>query len=223
MTLASPAPMTTYTNGHDIQRGLPLTLRMYGASDYATMSPQRGKKEPDFTEHGVWGIDSVGDLYACDWWFEQCETDRGVAAFLRLCRQWKPTTWWNEGGVIDKAIRPTIRKDMRTTNTFVHLVQLPSLQDKAVKLQSFHARATAGTVWFPIGPAWAEHVIDQLVKFPGGRWDDAADVCGLIGRGVDQMYDPKPKVAEHKPALIPFTAAWLEYEDDEKPKVRYFA
>lgn len=214
--------MTTYTNGVDLKRGLPLTLRIYGASDYATMEPRRGKKEPDFTEHGVWGIDAIGDLYACDWWFQQAETDKGIREFLRLCRQWQPTRWWNEGGVIDKAIKPAIRKEMRDKNCFVHLVQLPSLEDKTVKLQSFHSRATMGAVWFPIGPQWAEHVIDQLVKFPGGRWDDAADVCGLIGRGLDQMFDPKPKIAEQREMLKPFTAKWLEWQDDEKPKVRYF-
>ena len=42
---------------------LPSSLRIYGASDYATMEPEPGKKEPDFTEHGVVGIDAIGDLW----------------------------------------------------------------------------------------------------------------------------------------------------------------
>ena len=45
-------------------KALPRSLRMYGASDYATMEVQQGKREPDFTEHGVWGVDQVGDLWA---------------------------------------------------------------------------------------------------------------------------------------------------------------
>ena len=48
---------------------LPKTLRIYGASDFATMEPKAGRKEPDFTEHGVWGIDRRGELWAIDWWF----------------------------------------------------------------------------------------------------------------------------------------------------------
>jgi hypothetical protein len=66
-------------------------------------------------------------------------------------------------------------------------------------------------------------LIDQLVKFPGGRWDDKADVCGLIGRGVDKMMDARLPSAESRPLLVPFTEAWLTYNDrNEKPKVRYW-
>lgn len=202
---------------------LPKTLRIYGASDYATMEPRHGKKEPDFTEHGVWGVDRRGELWAIDWWRKQCETDVGIAAFMKFVIQYKPVKWFNEGGLIDKAIGPAIRSAMTHSQKFVAIEQLPSLDDKAVKLQAFHARATAHTVHFPIRRPWADIVIEQLVKFPAGRWDDAADVCGLIGRGVDQMFDARVLVADSKPLLVPFTEKWLEYNDhNERPKVRYF-
>jgi predicted phage terminase large subunit-like protein len=202
---------------------LPKSLRIYGASDYATMEPRAGKKEPDFTEHGIWGVDHKGDLWAIDWWSKQCETDVGIAAFIKLVAQWKPVIWANEGGLIDKAIGPTIRSAMQHTQKFVAVEQLPSLQDKAIKLQAFHARATAHTVHFPIRRRWADDCIEQLVKFPGGRWDDKADVCGLIGRLVDKMMDARVPSRESKPLLVPFTEAWLMYNDKEqKPKVRYF-
>jgi predicted phage terminase large subunit-like protein len=201
---------------------LPRTLRIYGASDYATMAAQAGKREPDFTEHGVFGMDHRGHLWAIDWWYEQCETDKSIAAWNRLVKLYKPIRWWNEGGVIDKAIGPTVRRSMMETVAFVAIESLPSLMDKAVKLQAFHARATAGTVHFPIRRKWTDHVIDQLVKFPAGRFDDAADVCGLIGRGVDQMFDASVPVATRKPLLVPFTEAWLMHGSDSKPKERFF-
>jgi predicted phage terminase large subunit-like protein len=213
---------------YDDLDALPLTLRIYGASDYATMEPQAGKKEPDFTEHGVWGMDKSGDLWAVDWWYRQVETDKGIAAFLNLVNQHKPLRWFNEGGLIDKAIGPTIRKEMRNAyasgGRLVAIESLPSLQDKAIKLQAFHSMCTAGMIHVPDPRKcrWSEHVIEQLLKFPGGRWDDAADVCGLIGRGVDQMANSMPPVAEERPQLIPFTEAWLTYNDKpDKPKVRY--
>lgn len=202
---------------------LPKSLRIYGASDYATMEPRHGKKEPDYTEHGVWGVDRTGEFWAIDWWSRQCETDIGIAAFMKFVVQYKPIKWFNEGGLIDKAIGPAIRSAMTHAGKFVAIEQLPSLDDKAVKLQAFHARATAHTIHFPIRRPWADRVIDQLVKFPAGRWDDAADVCGLIGRGVDQMFDARALVAERKPLLVPFTEKWLEFnERNEKPAVRYY-
>jgi len=201
---------------------LPKSLVIYGASDYAVMEPRHGKKEPDFTEHGVWGVDKVGDLWAIDWWSKQCETDIAIAAFIKLVALWKPVRWANEGGLIDKAIGPAIRSAMSHAQKFVAVEMLPSLDDKAVKLQAFHARATAGTVHFPVHRVWADNCIEQLVKFPGGRWDDKADVCGLIGRMVDKMLDARVSLREAKPLLIPFTEAWLMYGSNDKPKVRYF-
>lgn len=203
---------------------LPSSLRIYGASDYATMEPEPGKKEPDFTEHGVWGIDAIGDLWAIDWFFKQCETDKGVDEFLKLVKLYKPVKWWHEGGLINKAIKPMIRQQMRLKQAFVTLEPLTRLEDKSIKLQAFHARVTAGTVHFPIRRPWAEHVMDQLVKFPGGRWDDACDVCGLIGRGVDQMFEATVPVVQKRPMLVPFSPEWLEWnENSTKPKVRYFS
>lgn len=204
-------------------KALPLSLRMYGASDYATMEVQQGKKEPDFTEHGVWGVDRIGDIWFTDWWYKQCETDIGINQFIRLVGIYKPVRWANEGGLIDKAIGPSIRSAMQHSQKFTAIEMLPSLQDKSIKLQAFHARATARTVHFPLRRAWTDHVIEQLCKFPGGKHDDAADVCGLAGRMVDKMHDARLPLATTKPLLVPFTEAWLMYNDrNDKPKVRYF-
>ena len=202
---------------------LPKSLRIYGASDYATMAPKAGKKEPDFTEHGIWGMDAKGELWAIDWWSRQCETDIAIAAFIRLVRLWKPVRWFDEGGLIEKAIGPSIRKAMRDAHAFVAIESLPSLTDKGIRLQAFHAMATAGVVHLPVKRKWADSLIEQLVKFPAGRFDDKADVCGLIGRGVDLMYDAQVPVRDLKPLLVPFTEKWIEFNDkDQKPKVRYY-
>ena len=202
---------------------LPKSLRIYGASDYATMAPKAGKKEPDFTEHGIWGMDAKGELWAIDWWSRQCETDIAIAAFIRLVRLWKPVRWFDEGGLIEKAIGPSIRKAMRDAHAFVAIESLPSLTDKGIRLQAFHAMATAGVIHLPVKRKWADSLIEQLVKFPAGRWDDKADVCGLIGRGVDLMFDAQLPIRDTKPLLVPFTEAWLMYgSDKDKPKVRYY-
>jgi hypothetical protein len=81
-----------------------------------------------------------------------------------------------------------------------------------------------GMVYWPMGLPWTERVIDQLIKFPGGRWDDAADVCGLIGRAIDKMFDAHQPVVEKRPIVRPFTEEWLELGNLNKPpKVRYFS
>lgn len=216
------------TNGKNIIL-MPTRFRVYGATDWATMEPTKGKKEPDFTEHGVFGLDTESRLLALDWWSKQAETDKGGEAFIRLVKKWHPIRWWNEGGLIDKSLAPGLRKLMRDEskngeNAFTVLESLPSIQDKGLKLQGFHALAANGMVYGPMNCPWWERVIDQLVKFPGGRWDDAADVCGLIGRAIDKMYDAVPLVETARPVVRPFTESWLELGNlNQPPKVRYFS
>ena len=124
---------------YDNLDALPANLRIYGASDYATMEPKAGKAEPDYTEHGVAGIDAIGDLWFIDWWSGQVETDKGIAAFISLVGLHKPVKWFNEGGLIDKAIGPSVRNAMRLNRKYVAIETLPSMADKTVKLQAFHA------------------------------------------------------------------------------------
>jgi hypothetical protein len=71
--------------------------------------------------------------------------------------------------------------------------------------------------------AEGDRVIDQLVGFPGAKFDDAADVCGLIGRGIDQMVDARVIVVKQRPLLVPYTGTWLEWNERnaDKPKVRF--
>jgi hypothetical protein len=44
-----------------------------------------------------------------------------------------------------------------------------------------------GQVLFP-ETDWAERVIDQLLKFPATKHDDAVDACGLFGRYMDKAW-----------------------------------
>jgi|SRR5579859_4938137 len=208
---------------YDDLDALPKSLRIYGASDYATMAPKAGK-DPDFTTHGVVGLDKKGDMWFIDFYFGQTETDVGIEQFIRMIGLYRPIRWFNEGGLLDKAIGPAIRKRMQETQKFVAIEQLPNLSDKAIKLQSFHARAASGTVHIPIRRPWGERLIDELVKFPAGRHDDMADTCGLLGRGIDMMFDARLPAESHRPLLVPFTEKWLEYNDrNQKPAVRYFS
>lgn len=197
------------------------TLALIGASDYAVT-----EKGGDFSEHGLWGMDPAGDLWALKWWSGQKATDESIDAFLDMVSDVREPSivrmWFNEGGVIDKAVRPAINKRMRERRTYVNLQPMPSIKDKRSKIASFVARANAGHVWLPRA-AWAYDLIDQIATMAsGGRFDDKADVAGLIGRGIDQFREIRPLTVEKKQGIKPFTGRWLEYEDEQHlPKVRY--
>jgi len=192
----------------------PMYLYLYGASDYAVT-----EDGGDFTEHGVAGIDGNNDLWFIDWWSGQKDPDETVDAFLDLVDKYtgegkdrRLVMWANEGGVIDKAIRPAINRRMREREVFVDVRTLPSMKDKRAKCASFGARVSAGTVWLP-KVQWAYDLVDQLIAMPAGRYDDKADVAGLLGRMIDKWVTKAPNRESKKTGIKPFTQAWLEYEE----------
>ena len=198
--------------------GRPALLKVYGASDYATK-----EHKGDFTEHGLAGTDQLMNLWFIDWWYGQRTTDVSIEAFVDLVAAHGPRIWAHEGGPIDNAISPAVDRAMRerVPKVWVQREALPSIKNKAVKLASFQARAAAGKVYLPLRREWAKRLVDQLCSFPAGKYDDACDVAGLIGRLLDVMMSPRaPRTVERK-IIKPFTAEWLELETQTKIQPRY--
>jgi predicted phage terminase large subunit-like protein len=195
---------------------LPAKLAMLGAGDYAVSA---GKN--DFTEQGIAGIDEDSNIWFIDWWHGQVTSDVWIEELMRMQKRHATPVWLNEGGVIDKSTRPAIMKVMNERRQYFDLRTIPSMLDKVAKLQAFQARAAAGKVYFPKGLWWTDHVINQLIQIPAGRYDDAADVCGLIGRAIDKLAIARVERIKERPILVPFTAAWIEHTEKKDTSVRY--
>lgn len=160
----------------------PKELSVFGASDYAVT-----EDGGDFTEHGVCGVDPDSKIYLIDWWRKQTTSDQWIESKLDLIKKHEPTVWFGEGGVIQKAIEPALMKRMRTRRDYCRLEWLPSVRDKPTRARSFQALAASGQVYLP-RTQWADDLLDQLVRFPAGKYDDGVDVCSLMGRAVHEMH-----------------------------------
>jgi predicted phage terminase large subunit-like protein len=159
---------------------LPDKLHYYGASDYA-VSEGKG----DYTEHGVFGLDYNGDIYVVDWWREQAASNEWIEKQCDLINQYKPLIWFGEAGPIKKAIEPFLRRRMQERNAFCRLEWLSSITDKISRARAIQARCAMGKVFFPKHSRWKADLLHQLMKFPGGKYDDGVDVMSLIGRGLE--------------------------------------
>lgn len=193
--------------------GRPVELKIYGGSDYATK-----ESKGDFTEHGVVGTDLTMNLWFLDWWYGQKTTDYTIDAFVDLVATHRPRMWAHEGGPIDNAISPAVERALREHVPVVYTsrIALPSIKNKAVKLASFQARAASGKVFLPMRREWAKRLVDQLCAFPAGKYDDAADVAGLIGRLLDVMMTTSNTTREIRRGIVPFSTEWLEYDGGAK-------
>lgn len=196
----------------------PSKLNIYIASDWAGgPDPDNPESDPDFSEHGVWGMSPTGDLYALDWWYGQEDPSEWIDAWIELVGKWKPLAAFEEKGVILRALDSSITKRMRETGTFARRISLASAGSKAERALGFAARAAANTVYLPRKP-WATRLLNQLCSFTGedGRQDDAVDVCSLIGRGLDDIHNARPDTRKEKKVIKPFTREWLEYAESSQ-------
>lgn len=171
----------------------PARLIKYGASDYA-VSEGRG----DFTEQGIAGFDEKEDLWFIDWWSGQSTADVWIEAQLKMAKDHQPMIWVAEGGVIRRSVEPFLLKAQRG-NFYYRLEWVTSNKDKAANARAFQALCSQGKVHIPLTP-WGDDLVEQLIRFPAGKYDDKVDVCGLFGRILDQTYAPSkievPKIDE---------------------------
>lgn len=154
------------------------SLRYYGTSDYAVTDGGG-----DYTVLTIWGIDSQGDVYRVDQWKGQTASDEWIEAQLDLVKRYKPLAFFGEGGVIQKAVEPMLKRRMRERNTHCRLEWLPSVADKPTRARSFQAMAATGRVHFE-----QDADLSEFLVFPAGKHDDEVDTASLIGRAIDQAH-----------------------------------
>lgn len=218
---------------------LPIALTLIGTGDYAVTDGGG-----DWTELAIWGLDSQSTLWCLEWWGDQVDTGKSIDKMLEMIERRKVRMWFNEGGVIDKAMRPAFQRRSRELmspgqhfcpneaglmvvceknhDVYTDLRSLPSIKDKIAKASNFQARASIGQVRFPRYAPWREKVILQLISLPAGRYDDCVDNCGLAGRGIDQYHPAQVPAAEERPIIKPFTEEWLMAQEfPDKQPLRY--
>jgi len=196
----------------------PKNLNYYLSSDYAAgPDPDKPDSDPDWTELGLFGMDSNGDLWATDWWSGQENPAVWIAAWLALIKRHKPLAYFEEKGVILRTVDAVMDEAMRKHSTFVYRHPILSAGDKSSRALGFAARAAAGTVWIP-NTDWGDRLVNQLCAFNGqdGRTDDMVDVCSILARGLDMMRAAPPPPAEKKAAPKFGSVEWLMSSDEKE-------
>ena len=171
----------------------PKALNVYATSDYAVTDGGG-----DYTVMTVWGIDSESNVYRLDQWRGQTTADVWIDRQIDLIAKWKPFAWFGEGGVIQKAIEPMLRRRMVERNTFCRLEWMSSISDKPTRARGFQSRMAMGKVYFEPGAD-----VSEFLKFPAGKHDDEVDTASLIGRALDELH----------PAIIKTVAKATEPND----------
>ena len=154
----------------------------YQSSDFATR-----EGEGDFTELGIFGMCSQKEIWIIDWWYGQSTTDIWIDAQLDQYNRHKCYAAFGETGVIRRAVEPFQTMRSRARNIYPRFEWLVRSGDKAAMARSFQGLAASGMVHIPYTD-WGDRLIDQLCKFPTGKYDDAVDVCALMGMAITDAH-----------------------------------
>lgn len=199
---------------------LPKALHRYISSDHAP----GGQDSNDFTCVRVWGINPDGDLFLLDGFRHQetmdKTTDRMVGSkkdkVKGLIARHTPFAWFPEDDNNWKSVAGFVTRRMREEGVFCRIEPIsPHGSDKETKAQAIQAMAASGRVWVPVGPD-GDDVIEQYVRFPGGKHDDEVDAGAIIGRAIAEAHPAIANVPEAPPKS---PGDYEEIEDEDSWKV----
>ena len=165
-------------------------LNLYICSDFAVQTAGDGGK--DWTEHGVFGIDSEGCPWIVDWWSGQTSSDVWIDAGLDLVRDHTAFYWVGESGQIRRSIEPFLTKRMAEraldkTSRYIGMQWLPPIGKKPARMQAFHGLVKQKGLRLLSAP-WNVDLINEMVRFPKSQKDHKADACSLFGRALMQTW-----------------------------------
>ena len=160
----------------------PKNTNCYGAGDYAVSDG-----EGDFSEEGIIEVDTDKNIWFTDWWSGQTSPDIWIESTIDMQLKHNPECWLAESGVIKKSVEPFLVSRMQQRNSWVMLEWLATTGDKRAMARSFQGMAAAGKVFIPLCE-WGDALIDQLIRFDSGVFDDKVDVCGLFGRHLASIW-----------------------------------
>ncbi len=198
---------------------LPKNLRYYLSGDLA-LSPERDR---DKSCVGLWGLDEHDDLWLLpNLLWDHKAADDVVEDLIQYGKDYPIFTFYGEKGQIQKAVGPFLEKRMREEGIHYHLELFPTSGNKGARAVAFRGRMAQGKVHFPTFAPWWPAFLDVMLKFTGSgddREDDPADMCGLIGQGMQtQIMASRPKKKGN--VIIPGTLAWVKQAHREEQKLR---
>jgi hypothetical protein len=121
-----------------------------------------------------------------DWWRKQATSDVWIESQCDLILKHEPMVWFGEKGVIQKAVEPYLMRRMQQRKPSAALSGWPALRtSRRGRGRCRHGEHGKGVP--PQARTVEGRPVSQLLRFPAGKHDDAVDVLGLFGRGMEFM------------------------------------
>jgi predicted phage terminase large subunit-like protein len=148
------------------------------------------KTYSDYTVMVVGGYDSDGLLHIVDERrLRTADTAVVVDELFSLVSRWNPDTLVLEAGVIEKAILPLLKLEMRKRNKYTGILSYTPVLDKTMRANSIQQRMRTGSVRYDFDAPWFEDHRHELKTFPRGKKKDRVDAIAWLGRAIDELVE----------------------------------
>lgn len=182
----------------------------YQSSDFAVTKDEQA----DYTEFGIFGMDSAEELWVLDWWYGQTTSDKWIDAQLDQIENWKPFATFGESGVIRRAVEPFQAMRARQRKIYPRWEWITRTGDKMAMARAFQGMASMGMIHIPLCD-WGERLIDQLVAFPAGKDDHSVDVCALMAMAIMMAHPAMVEKPEDEQKRKPVDYGWSDDDEGE--------
>lgn len=122
------------------------------------------------------------------------EREQGEAGWIdwmfEVEARWHPEAHFVEGGTIWNAVSGMLYQEMQLRDTFLQIVVINPIKDKATRGTPFKKRHRAGATRWNTQATGFEDAKAEMLRFTGrsaARLDDQFDSCATLHLGFDQM------------------------------------
>ena len=166
-------------------------VRKYQTADFA-VTDSADSSDPDYTEIGVHGTSQTPEgaikLFLClDGWTGRKAPENWIDEYLNLVLRHKPQCEFAEVGIIRRAIEGILKRRRLERRAYGQIEWVSHIGDKSANARALQSMASMGLVGLPVGE-YGDYILEQLIKFPAGKHDDAVDMCALMARAIDEAH-----------------------------------
>lgn len=164
-------------------------LEYYAAADFAISE----KEKADYTAILICGVCPEGRVYVVDARRFRGDADAIISELIAVQKMWKPHVFTFETAKIDKAIGPSLDREMIRQKTYLNIIKMTPTQSKTARARSIQALHKAGQIRYDKEAHWYPDFESELLTVadsgPRGAHDDYLDAFAYVGLTIDQYFE----------------------------------
>lgn len=162
------------------------------AADFAVSKADKANR----TSFTVGGKDINNILNFVDQRVGRWDPTEWIDEMFSIQQRWNPDVFWVEDGVIWKAVRSMVYREMQVRDIRINIEAIPSVKDKGTRGRSYQRRMRAGQCRFDKKAEWYPNFEQENLRFTGtaaATLDDQFDSAALLSRGFDDFAAVEPE------------------------------